>query len=375
VNLLTKTEQFDDAAWTKVDVTVTANAAVAPNGTLTADLLTEGSAGTALTRQDQAIATGVACTELMHLKKNTGADWVRVCIVDPAAAATNFIRAWFDLSNGVKGSQTTGGTAAGASLDIVAAGNGWYQCFVRGSLAGISTYQIFVCSASADASLTRVSNSTYFAWGADLRVTNDGVGIPAYQRVNTSSDYDTVGFPVYLRADGSNDYMLTNSIDFTGTDKMTICAGVRKLSDAASAVFMGLSANFATNNGSFECFAPSYSGARKYDAGVRGTINASDVLNTTSTTFNAPNTSVYTLTANISGDDATLRLNSAQIAQSTTDLGTGNFGNYPLYLFSRAGTSFFYNGRFYGGVGRGAQSNDQQIAALEGYMNTKTAAY
>jgi hypothetical protein len=56
-------------------------------------------------------------------------------------------------------------------------------------------------------------------------------------------------------------------------------------------------------------------------------------------------------------------------------LGTGNFGNYPLYLLSRAGTSLFFNGRFYGSVGRGAQSNDQQIAALEGYMNSKTKAY
>jgi hypothetical protein len=41
----------------------------------------------------------------------------------------------------------------------------------------------------------------------------------------------------------------------------------------------------------------------------------------------------------------------------------------------RAGTSNPANIRFYGSVGRGAQSNDQQIAALEGYMNTKTAAY
>jgi hypothetical protein len=64
-----------------------------------------------------------------------------------------------------------------------------------------------------------------------------------------------------------------------------------------------------------------------------------------------------------------------QAASSTADQGIGNYGNYPLYLFGRAGTSLFYNGRFYGSVGRGAQSNDQQIAALEGYMNTKTAAY
>ena len=39
-NLLTYSEQFDNAAWTKVDATVTANAAVAPDGTTTADQIT-----------------------------------------------------------------------------------------------------------------------------------------------------------------------------------------------------------------------------------------------------------------------------------------------------------------------------------------------
>jgi len=39
-NLLTYTQQFDNAAWTKSTATVTANATTAPDGTLTADLLT-----------------------------------------------------------------------------------------------------------------------------------------------------------------------------------------------------------------------------------------------------------------------------------------------------------------------------------------------
>ena len=44
INLLTKTEQFDDAAWTKNQTTVTQNAIVAPDGTTTADLLLEAAA-------------------------------------------------------------------------------------------------------------------------------------------------------------------------------------------------------------------------------------------------------------------------------------------------------------------------------------------
>jgi hypothetical protein len=46
-----------------------------------------------------------------------------------------------------------------------------------------------------------------------------------------------------------------------------------------------------------------------------------------------------------------------------------------MNLGRRSDNTLFFNGRFYGGVVRGAQSNDQQISALEGYMNSKTKAY
>jgi hypothetical protein len=65
----------------------------------------------------------------------------------------------------------------------------------------------------------------------------------------------------------------------------------------------------------------------------------------------------------------------AQTVVAAGPAGSSPFDNLPMYLFSRAGTSLFYDGRFYGSVGRGAQSNDQQIAALEGYLNTKTRAF
>jgi hypothetical protein len=41
-------------------------------------------------------------------------------------------------------------------------------------------------------------------WGADLRPANSPSNIPAYQRVNTATDYDTVGFTPYLKFDGGD---------------------------------------------------------------------------------------------------------------------------------------------------------------------------
>ena len=48
-----------------------------------------------------------------------------------------------------------------------------------------------------------------------------------------------------------------------------------------------------------------------------------------------------------------------------------NFGNYPIYIGSRAGTSLFFNGRMYGLIIRGAQSTAAQITSGESYENTK----
>lgn len=46
---------------------------------------------------------------------------------------------------------------------------------------------------------------------ADLRVSNDGVGLPTYQSVTNANTYDTTGFPYYLKFDGVDDSLSTPS--------------------------------------------------------------------------------------------------------------------------------------------------------------------
>ena len=62
---------------------------------------------------------------------------------------------------------------------------------------------------------TTHSARTFKVSGFDLRVSNDALNQPAYQRVNTATDYDTVGFKPYLKLNGVNQWLQTNSIDFT----------------------------------------------------------------------------------------------------------------------------------------------------------------
>jgi hypothetical protein len=205
---------------------------------------------------------------------------------------------------------------------------------------------------------------------ADLRETNVGVGLPAYQAVVTSTNYDSTGFPIYIKPNGSNQFMQTNSINFSSTDKMTVWQGVRKLSDAATGELLGLSSNPPIGTGTISVQAPNFSGG--YRLLSRGTSSAT--VDSTGA-YVAPITNTLTGLSDISGDLTTLRINGAQVAQSTADQGTGNYGNHLAYFYARAGTSNFFNGNDYGSIARGAASTAEQIANGEAYINSKTKAY
>jgi hypothetical protein len=215
------------------------------------------------------------------------------------------------------------------------------------------------------------------------RSVNDGVGLPVYQRVTTATDYDTVNFPPYLRFDGSNDYMLTNSIDFTATDKMTVFAGVRKLSDAASGIPVEFSTNGTSAAGGFMIRTSDANYAANianYTISAKGTSNQSWRAYFP---YVAPISNIISAAFNLAGADGVLRqtikingtspINSAGI--DTAGAGGSNFGNYPLYIGMRAGTSAPFNGRLYSLITRGVQSTESEITNTEQWVNSKTKAY
>jgi len=177
----------------------------------------------------------------------------------------------------------------------------------------------------------------------------------------------------WLAFDGADDAMQTAAIDFTVTDKMSVFTGVRKLSDTQINVLYELSASAAINGGSFWAL-PSYTGATPNTNAVwhiltRGTAfkNA-----TTPTTFPAPHTAVQTHLSDISGDRTTLRINGVQEVQNTGDLGSGSFGNYPLFIGARNNTSLFFEGNLYGMIVVGKTTTAPETASAEAYMAGKT---
>ena len=387
-NLLTQTEDFL-TGWAQNGLVTTGmtNVTTAPNGTQTADQLVESD--TTGTHIDyRSVSGSKADTISVAARANTRSVLTIGCNDNTSG---NWSAAAFNLSAGTAATAQSAGTFSGIS-SITPLGSGWYRCTLSVTSSGNAVGQIkFGVSDTttptfgswADYSYDGDGTSGIYIWGADLRVTNDGVGLPAYQRVGAATygvtnpsvvignpDYDTTGFPLYLKFDGTDDGLSTASIDFTSTDEMSVFGGLRKLSDVNVAVVAELGVIYFAVNGSFVVAAPGSVAPTGYEAAAKGTVNsgigASDP---------APTTDVLTAPIKISTDQLVLRNNGVQVAQSTLDLGGGNFGNHPLYIGRRGDTTLPYNGRIYSLIVRGAQSTATEITNTETWVNSKTGAF
>ena len=160
-NLLTKSEEFNDAAWGKAAVSVTSNAITAPNGALTADAIIENTANTIHRVVSQSITSlaGVTYSYSVYAKNNGR----RYLYMNFGALFT--AAATFDLQDG------TFISASGAA-SITNVGDGWYRCTVTGaSVAGASgtgALQLNNSSAATDSTYLGDGVSGIFLWGAQL---------------------------------------------------------------------------------------------------------------------------------------------------------------------------------------------------------------
>lgn len=336
VNLLTQTEDFSAAVWVKQGTVpiVTSNATTAPDGTLTADQIAFPAAGSG-NRIQQVASPGPngLATVSVWLRGAVGGEQIRIWngwpTIDTAVTLTT---SWQRFS------------------------------FAEGSFNNSSGLYLYAVTGTP----------TIFAWGADVRLTTDATAlIPAYQRVTTSTDYDTTGFPRYLAFDGVDDSLSTASINFTSTAQMSVFAGVTKLTDATQGVVVALG-GVGSDVGSFEINAPYTAGTASYGAFLRN----SGLGGWRQTTFTAPTTNVtshlfdFSLTAGSGVDKLSARINGAPAASTwdTGNAGTGNFGTYAMRMGSRSGTFLSFNGRLYELIVRGAATNASDISNAERFV-------
>lgn len=187
-----------------------------------------------------------------------------------------------------------------------------------------------------------------------------------------------MGTPGTLRSDGVRQYVdgladgfTTPTINMTGNGQLTVCAGIRKTTDAAIAIVAEFSGNLNTSNGAWYIAAPIDPG----QAGISFVAKGTNAQYLDSIGFASPISAVVTAQADLSTPLTNMRVNGNQTATTAGDLGTGAFGNWQMYVGRRGSGGNTFTGRLYGLVVRGAASSPAQVAALESYMNGRTGAY
>jgi hypothetical protein len=222
-NIALYSEQFDNASWTNVGATVTANNAISPNGYANADLITAtGSA--AYFRQTTSQATSSVYTLSVFAKAGTS-NFVYIrnltIIGQPEA--------YFNLNTGEVSFVESGLTAT-----ITNYGNGWYRLTATGTtLSSIAANLVDIgVSNTADGTRTcNVGDTSYF-WGAQIELgsyatsyintLNSAVtrGADACSKQNIAGTLPTE-YPFTLYAEGflrENNDVLLSIIDYSQSD-------------------------------------------------------------------------------------------------------------------------------------------------------------
>jgi hypothetical protein len=323
-NLLTYSEQFDNAAWSKSSCSITPNQEVAPDGTTTVDLLQFSAQFGRL--QQGSLTSGVVYTFSI---------WCRV------ASGTRVYSLYDSLGNSI-GSFTATTTLTRYSVTFTAPATATlYAVQDRNAAPFVDTY----------------------IWGADLRT---GSSAGTYQRIAAATDYDTAGFAPYL-ALITDDSLSTGSIDFSSGDNMAVCVGLQNA--AANGMVVELSADATSNAGTFYLY--NNNSSTRYDFLSRGSLGGG----VSSYTYTAPDVAVLTGTGKISTNSNVLRRNGVQVGTASNAQGTGNYGNYPMYIGRRNNASLPFEGRIYGLIVAGKTLSASELASTEAWMNGKTGAY
>lgn len=170
-NLLLYSEQFDNAYWTKAAASITPNATIAPDGTLTADILIENttpSVGHQITR-NVTYVTGKSYAISWYFKIYPGPITryarLRIGLAD-AFGTDTYIN--INISTGI----ITGTAGTPDSTSVISVGNGWYRAsmskqYTGGGVTSLGVPLVQIINTSGIALYTDPDGlSGIYIWGA-----------------------------------------------------------------------------------------------------------------------------------------------------------------------------------------------------------------
>lgn len=372
-NLLTQTEAFSESVWTKLNATVTANSTVAPDGTTTADTITDNATSGAHYAQvlNAFVADGLTRFWSIYVKQGT-ARYISLTSYGLDTTASNSTRITFDMQDGVYTSQ---GTEADTVLTPVDVGSGWWRIGFS-SNTNNSQFDNIRIEMNSDGTNTGSSysgtGSTAFIWGAQLEL---GSTATAYQRVSTAFDVTEAGVQslAYLSFDGVDDHMTTTVDTNTifgaagGADPgYLLVGGVRYNAAGASASAFARSAFCGDSGGYFGMWAHTING------GEAGLYQWDTTAKTAERPYSVGSSAVLTGRRNPSeGVAGKIYASVNGTSSAGTDAAALNANSGPFQVGRQFGNTFI-NGQIYSLIARGALTNTTAITDTETWVAGKT---
>jgi hypothetical protein len=153
-NLLLRSQEINNASWSKTNITVTTDAIAAPDGTTTADLLTVTATGSTFAIQDVVVSATAGSYSFFIKAGNIVNATTDFLFQDITAVVTRASCAltWATM------------TVTGTGASIVALANGWYR--ITMASASLVSGNTMRCWIGNGGSMT-IAHSFYF-WGAQL---------------------------------------------------------------------------------------------------------------------------------------------------------------------------------------------------------------
>lgn len=185
INLLARSDEFNDAIWVKSAATITANAIVAPDGQSTADDLFDTTANSVhFVAQTFTVSSAANDIQFSVAVKARNRGWCSLEFSDGA----NTARCTFDVTNGANGvNGGTGASWANRRQFIQPLGNGWYSVtmVVRKTVAATSiTARVYAANGDGVETYAGSGNAAIALWRATISVS----GVPARLKQASSTN-------------------------------------------------------------------------------------------------------------------------------------------------------------------------------------------
>lgn len=197
-----------------------------------------------------------------------------------------------------------------------------------------------------------------------VQVTTD-TGIAFYLRnsaagtttVHSIKVQEVIGYRTdqnYLAFDGVDDFLQTGSIDFSGTDDVTVIAACVYARESASVL---LESGLNSSSSGFGLYAPHLNNTfRGQD--YRSAARSVNTLSGTASLGEA-----YVLRMELTASEINLAINGS-VTKSDAPR-SGSYAIEPIYIGRRGGTSLTFNGNIYGLICIGRVPSDSETKAIE----------